>query len=76
MELCLCDITFHTGYADPIDLNIFQSLINISAMNYATNFHHFLRHFNNECSSMCVSIGFNESFDDGKDKSCVFVKEF
>ena len=25
---------------------------------------------------MCVNIGFNESFDDGKEKSCVFVKEF
>ena len=27
---------------------------------------------------MCVNIGFNECFDDmhGKDKSCVFFKEF
>ena len=50
---------------------MFQSHIEISALNY-TNVHHSLRNFNNECLCMCVSIGFNESFDDGKDKSCVF----
>ena len=41
-----------------------------------------LRNFNTKiqnvrvCCVYDIIIGFNESFDDGKDKSCVFVKEF
>ena len=66
MELCLCDITFQAMIL----------LILISHFRHELYQQMFTTIFNNECSSMCVSIGFNESFDDGKDKSYVFVKEY
>ena len=64
---------YFSGY-DPIDLNLSYE---ISAMNYINKCSPLiLRNFNNECVCYYIIIGFNESFDDGKDKSCVFVKEF
>ena len=70
VELCLCDITFQA-----MMILLISIYFNLSFPRHEFTMHS-LRNFNNECSSMCVSIGFNETFDYGKDKGCVFVKEF